>query len=123
MIKKNNRQLGKEKEDFAADYLMNRGFRIMERNFRCRQGEIDLIGYDGEFLVFVEVKYRSSQNFADPLSAVNIAKMVQICKVADYYRYLKQIKPSVPIRYDVVGILKNETAWVKNAFPHTYKRY
>lgn len=117
----NNRKIGMEKEDLAASYLKERGFLVTERNFRCRQGEIDLIGYERDYLVFVEVKYRSSQKFADPLSAVNREKMRQICKVADFYRCTKQIPPNISIRYDVVGILKNETVWIKNAFPHIYR--
>ena len=56
----NNRRTGSEYEARAAEYLTANGYRILERNFRCRQGEIDLIAQDGSYLVFVEVKYRSS---------------------------------------------------------------
>lgn len=117
----NNRKTGMEKEYLAALYLQDRGFYITERNFHCRMGEIDLIGYDEEFLVFVEVKYRSSHKFADPLSAVNLNKIKQICKVADFYRYTRRIPLNVSVRYDVVGILNDEIVWIKNAFPHFYR--
>lgn len=56
----NNRTLGSEWEEKAAAYLEARGMKILERNFRCSQGEIDLIGVQGEYLVFVEVKYRQN---------------------------------------------------------------
>lgn len=120
MTEKNTRKTGTEKEELAAAYLTERGFRITDRNFRCRQGEIDIIGYDGAYLVFLEVKYRSSSSFDNPLAAVNARKIQKICRVADYYRYRKGIAAQVPIRYDVVGILKDETVWIKNAFSHVY---
>lgn len=120
MKEANTRKTGTEKEELAAAFLAEKGFRITERNFRCRQGEIDIIGYDGEYLVFAEVKYRSSLAFADPLAAVDARKIKKICRVADYYRYQKQIPDHVPIRYDVVGILQEETVWIKNAFSHVY---
>ena len=58
MIKENTRKTGAEKEEIAARYLQEMGFHIIARNYRCRSGEIDIIGYDKEYLVFVEVKYR-----------------------------------------------------------------
>ncbi|MGN1147820.1 MAG: YraN family protein [Lachnospiraceae bacterium] len=122
MTDKNTRRTGTEKEAQAALYLTERGFRIKEQNFRCRQGEIDIIGFDGEYLVFVEVKYRGSIAFDNPLAAVGTAKQRKICRVADYYRYRKGIPAEIPVRYDVVGILQEETVWIKNAFPHIYTR-
>ena len=118
----NKRKTGAEKEEQAAEYLKAHGFQIVERNFRCRQGEIDIIGYDGEYLVFVEVKYRSSGRFDGPLAAVGSAKMQTICRVADYYRYQAGISRDVPVRYDVIGILQDEITWIPNAFPHIYRR-
>lgn len=118
----NNRKTGTEQEERAAEYLESRGFRIVERNFRCAQGEIDMIGYDGEYLVFVEVKYRSSSRYDTPLAAVGSAKMKKICRVADFYRYQAGIPQEVPVRYDVVGILREEITWIPNAFPHIYTR-
>lgn len=117
----NNRKTGTEQEERAAEYLETRGFRIVERNFRCAQGEIDIIGYDGEYLVFVEVKYRSSHRYDTPFAAVGNAKRKKICRVADYYRYQAGISPEVPVRYDVVGILREEITWIPNAFPHIYR--
>ena len=67
--KENKRETGTRKEELAADFLTRRGVKILERNFRCRQGEIDLIGMDGQYLVFVEVKYRKTARNGMPAEA------------------------------------------------------
>lgn len=120
MEKRNNRQTGREKEQQAAAFLTERGFRIAERNFSARQGEIDIIGWDEEYLVFLEVKYRSGTSFDNPLAAVGYAKRRRICRTADYYRYRKGLSFDIPVRYDVIGIWKEQTVWIKNAFSHIY---
>ncbi|MGN0430871.1 MAG: YraN family protein [Lachnospiraceae bacterium] len=121
-MENNPRSLGTEKELLAEEYLKKQGFRIVERNFHGRQGEIDLIGYDGDCLVFVEVKYRREGSLENPLEAVGYKKMCRICKTADYYRYLKRIPLETQIRYDVVGIWGEKTEWIQNAFPHVQGR-
>lgn len=114
----NKRMVGMCAEERAAVFLRARGMQILARNYRCRQGEIDLIARDGRYLVFVEVKYRSSSRCADPLSAVNRAKQRKICRVADYFRFTQKVPDDVPVRYDVIGILGEKTAWIPDAFPH-----
>ncbi|MBR1931859.1 MAG: YraN family protein, partial [Lachnospiraceae bacterium] len=84
----NLRKIGAEKEQQAANYLEAHGLRVVERNFRGRGGEVDIIGYHEGYLVFVEVKYRSSNSKGTALEAVGHQKQRQVCKVADYYRYL-----------------------------------
>lgn len=118
----NKRKTGAEYEQMAASYLEEQGMKIVERNFRNRQGEIDLIGYHNGYLVFVEVKYRSSDGKGSALEAVDLRKMRQICKVADYYRYLHKLGSNTMIRYDVVAIQGEEISWIRNAFPHIYVR-
>lgn len=118
MAEYSTRQTGAEKEALAVTYLEKQGFIVKERNFRSRQGEIDVIGFDGEYLVFLEVKYRKSKSFDDALAAVGDTKRRRICRTADYYRYRKHIPQGTPIRYDVVGIQGEEIIWVKNAFLH-----
>lgn len=118
----NNRRTGSVKEQLAADYLTQQGMQIVERNFRGRQGEIDIIGYHKGYLVFVEVKYRSSTVKGTALEAVNAGKQKQICKVADYYRYLHKVSDNSPIRYDVVAIQGESITWIPNAFPHVYNK-
>lgn len=114
----NKKQLGTDKEQLAAEYLTAQGMTILEKNFRGRQGEIDLVGREGRYLVFVEVKYRSSTRMGTAMEAVDYRKQLKICRVADYYRYLHRLGESTMIRYDVVAIQGEEIRWVKNAFPH-----
>ena len=112
----NKREKGAQKEEQVCAYLLSKGVKIKERNFRCRQGEIDIIGYDGEYLVFFEVKYRGTRNMGSAAEAVGPAKQRKICFVADYYRMLHRLGENVPIRFDVVAIDGETLRWIKNAF-------
>lgn len=114
----NKRAEGTERERQAARYLEDRGMRITERNFRCRQGEIDLIGWHQGYLVFVEVKYRSGSGKGYAAEAVDIRKQRRICRVADFYRCARGIGGDVGVRYDVVAIQGEEISWIPNAFSH-----
>ena len=78
----NNKAVGGLGEDFAVYYLESCGYRIIERNFRCRLGEIDLIAQDGKTLVFVEVKTRRSRRYGSPQEAVTTAKQAKLRTVA-----------------------------------------
>ena len=121
-MEKNKRQVGGQWEKQAAEYLTAQGMQIVESNFRCRQGEIDLIGYHEGYLVFVEVKYRSTNEQGYALEAVDFRKQRKICRVADYYRYLHKVGDFENIRYDVVAIQNGEIRWIQNAFSHVYGR-
>jgi len=112
----NRRRVGTLYEKRAADYLEKRGYRILERNYRCRKGEIDLIAMDGGTLVFLEVKYRRTGSSGDPAEAVNLPKQRTICRVADYYRITHKIGEQVSCRFDVVAILGEEIRLYQNAF-------
>lgn len=118
----NKRSVGTHKEQKAEEFLTERGVRIIKRNYRNRQGEIDLIGIDGEYLVFFEVKYRKNNRQGYPEDAVSFHKQKNICKVADYYRVMEHIKTDRSIRYDVVAIEGEEIRWIQNAFWHYTKR-
>ncbi|MBO4337405.1 MAG: YraN family protein [Lachnospiraceae bacterium] len=113
----NKRSVGDGREKMAAAYLSGRGVRIAEKNFRLRQGEIDLIGYEDKTLVFFEVKYRKNADCGSPAEAVGIRKQTQICRVAAFYRSFHNISFDTPVRYDVISILGDEITWIKNAFP------
>jgi len=92
-------------ESAAADYLVNLGYRMIARNWRCRIGEIDLIADDGGTLVFVEVRARTNPTrFGTALEAVTPLKQRQVREVAAYY--LAQLKSASPssIRCDVVAV-------------------
>ena len=118
----NKRELGTTKEQYAAEYLEKQGVKIAVRNFRVRQGEIDLIGYHNGYLVFFEVKYRNSTRKGLPEEAVGLQKQKQICRVADYYRFTRRIPLETPIRYDVVAIEQNVIRWYQNAFEHVNRK-
>ena len=75
-------ELGKRGENLAADHLVAAGFEILERNWRCAQGEIDLVARDAAELVFIEVKTRSSVSFGHPLEAVTSAKLARLRRLA-----------------------------------------
>lgn len=120
----NKKSIGAKYEQIACDYLQEKGVAILERNFRCRQGEIDIVGRHEGYLVFVEVKYRATQNKGSAAEAVTINKQKKICRVADFYRYCHRQGDDCPVRYDVVAIQKEEEedviTWYKDAFWHVY---
>lgn len=116
--KQNNRKIGTRYEEKAASYLMERGVKILERNFRIRSGEIDIIGLDGNTYIFVEVKYRKSTSYGSPVEAVNYKKQQVICRVATLYQKIKKLPINGSFRFDVISILDNQITWYKNAFPY-----
>lgn len=118
----NTREKGSEQEEVAIAYLEMHGVRVLEHNFRSRQGEVDIIGYDKGYYVFVEVKYRSGLKKGNALEAVDYRKQRQICKVADYYRMQNHLGMNTGIRYDVIAIQGEQIQWIRNAFPHIYTR-
>ena len=81
----NKRDVGTFYEDIAAEYIRNNGGKIVKRNYRSRQGEIDIIARDGDYLCFVEVKYRAGDKYGDALEAVGFAKQKAVCKVSKVY--------------------------------------
>lgn len=102
-------------EDAAAQYLARQGLRVRERNFRCRFGEIDLIAEDGNTVVFVEVRQRSSAAFGGALASINAAKQARLVRTAQFY--LAQHGAEHPCRFDVV-LLDGEAQmqWLRDAF-------
>ncbi|MCI7813879.1 MAG: YraN family protein [Lachnospiraceae bacterium] len=114
--KQSNRELGSRYESIAASYLEEKGYQILERNYRSRRGEIDLIALDSGTIVFIEVKYRSERKKGDPLEAVGWRKQSQICRTARVFLMERQISPDQACRFDVVGILGGEITLIQNAF-------
>ena len=114
----NRRQTGTVYEEMAARWLSEQGYEILERNFYCRQGEIDLIARDGRYLVFVEVKYRENNRGGHPLEAVDAGKRRRICRTADYYCLRHGYGEDTPCRFDVVGITGEELIHIPNAFEY-----
>lgn len=114
----NNREIGTKYELIAKEYLQNQGMKVLECNYRCRQGEIDLIGLHGNYLVFVEVKYRKSKKAGTSEEAVGIAKQKKICQVAAFFLYTHRQYGDCMIRYDVVAVNGEELRWYQAAFEH-----
>ena len=113
-------KIGTYFEQQAESYLHNEGLKTVTCNYRWRGGEIDLIMLDGETVVFVEVRYRATKSFVDPVATVTSAKQRRIIRSAERFlaanvRYAQQ-----PCRFDVVGISEesNQTKinWIANAF-------
>lgn len=112
----NKRTIGTDYEQKAVSYLTKQGFRVKDINFRTRQGELDIIGYDGEVLVFAEVRFRKRLGVKGALESVNIRKQRQICKMSLFYLNYYKIGMNKQIRYDVVAMSETEIYWLKNAF-------
>lgn len=87
-----NKRLGQEGEDLAASYLKNRGYRILERNYRCRLGEIDMIAEKDADIHFVEVKTRRSVEAVSPLELISASKKRHISRVAQHYVAAKRLE-------------------------------
>ncbi len=114
--------IGASGEETAVKILKKHGYKIIERNYRTRQGEIDIIAKDGEYICFVEVKLRKSDDFGTPGDFIDERKQKKIIKTAQYYAVKKGIYDS-PMRFDAVlinadfGVSKKYKAEViKDAF-------
>lgn len=110
---------GKRGEDMAVIYLKDTGYRIIERNYKCLFGEIDIIAKDGDTVVFVEVKSRKSEDFGDPQTAVGREKKRKISLTSLKYLEEKHLYPC-DARFDVVAIkilpAGNTIELIQNAF-------
>lgn len=104
---------GRTGENIATRYLQNIGYEVIERNFSCRQGEIDIIAKDHNEIVFVEVKTRSNLLYGKPAEAVTQTKKNHIEKVAQYYLYIKKLEKEY-IRIDVIEIYVNKNQYKIN---------
>jgi putative endonuclease len=113
----NNKEKGYLGEQIALNYLLKKGANILNRNYRIKSGEIDIIAKFNNELVFIEVKSRTSIKFGYPSEAVNYKKINKIINVAKYY-LLKNKLDNIDIRFDVIEVyLKNkEVNHIINAF-------
>ncbi len=112
----NKRSVGTEYEQLATKYLTGQGYVVITQNFRCRTGEIDIIANDQEYLVFIEVKYRTNTSKGLPQEAVDTRKIRKITRTAQYYMLTHQIPLDTPCRFDVVIILDQDITLIQNAF-------
>jgi putative endonuclease len=102
-----NKSVGKYGEDLAKIYLKNIGYTIIDVNYRCKLGEIDIIAKDKDFLCFIEVKTRYNNFYGTPAEAVNFSKQKTIYKVAQTYICHKKVK-NIYFRFDVLEVITNK---------------
>ncbi len=96
-------EIGKYGEEVAVRYLKSKQYMIMQRNFSCRQGEIDIVALNDKHIIFVEVKTRSNLLYGNPAEAVDRRKQKHIYNAAKYYLYLNKLEDSF-VRFDVIEI-------------------
>jgi len=112
---------GGDAEDYACGYLRKQGWKLLERNYRCRRGEIDIIMRSPEMLLFVEVKFRSSTHFGHATEMVSTSKQRKIIAAAQFYLSQNPIFNQLPCRFDLFALeydLQGELQrqWLENAF-------
>lgn len=117
IIRNSSRSTGRKYERIAAGYLESLGYEVLELNFKGRHGEIDIIARDKEYLVFIEVKYRSDCTAGYPCEAVDLRKQQRIRHTAMTYLLKHHYIPEQTFcRFDVVSILGDAVSLYKNAF-------
>lgn len=99
------KELGKWGEDRACQELINKGHRILDRNYKCRSGEIDIISTKHDLIIITEVKTRASRYLSDPNNTISRKKQRTIIKVAD--QFIKEANFEQEVRFDIVTIIKN----------------
>ena len=106
---------GESAEEQAHKFLLNKGLKPVCRNYRCKQGELDLIMTDQQTLVIIEVRFRKSDQYGSAVESVTRTKQSRI--IAATHIYLSSQKTDRPIRFDVVAISGNgKVEWIQNAF-------
>lgn len=104
---------GQAGEDAALEHLQKNGLRLVERNFRCKGGEIDLIMQDHGTLVFVEVRKRSDPRFGGAAASVTYHKQRRLIRAAQFY--LLRFRNPPPCRFDVLALEGGNINWIRNA--------
>ncbi len=111
---------GRRAEDIASLYLQRQGLVLVERNFQCYQGELDLIMLDRDCFVFVEVRLRGRIDYGSPIDTISRSKQRKMIRAASIYLQKKQLLHRISSRFDCVGLHptagKMQIEWIKNAF-------
>lgn len=103
-----NKDIGSLGEDIAETYLRQIGYTVLERNFRCKVGEIDIIGKDKDYICFIEVKTRYGSIYGNPCEAVTYSKRHKIYRTAEAYIMRKKLF-KFDFRFDVIEIILNNS--------------
>lgn len=105
---KTTREIGDEGEELAVAYLESKGYTVFERNYHFEHAEVDIVAYDGEsYIIFVEVKRRSSNRYGKPEEYVDKEKIANVYKAAEAWLYERKLNGS-PVRFDVVSIVQQD---------------
>jgi putative endonuclease len=97
------KRLGQEGEVIAEKFLKKKGYKLVQRNYRCKTGEVDLIALDGKVIVFVEVKTRTDHRFGSPFEAVETHKQRKMIQAAQFFLHERKLEQR-DARFDVVGV-------------------
>ena len=108
-----NQEIGKLGEDIAVNYLKQKGYKILDRNFESRQGEIDIIALDKKEIVFIEVKTRTSNRYGYPSEAVNKIKQKHMLQTIKYYLYVRNLNDKF-VRIDVIEVYIKDNVYKVN---------
>ena len=106
-------EIGKLGEDIAEHYLKQKGYKILDRNFECRQGELDIIATDKNEIVFIEVKTRTSNRYGYPSEAVNKIKQKHMLQTIKYYLYIRNLSDEF-VRIDVIEVYIKDNVYKVN---------
>lgn len=114
--KDKRKEKGAVAEEHAASYLLDQGYEVIDRNWRCRSGELDIVARKDDFLIFIEVRSRSgSSRYGTPAESVNVHKINQVRKTAEVYLLYKQADLiTTMIRFDVIAVLLHADMTVAN---------
>ncbi|MDA1073729.1 MAG: YraN family protein [Proteobacteria bacterium] len=116
----NSRQTGQWAEGLALDYLTDKGLHLVERNFQCRVGELDLVMLDQQILVFVEVRYRRNDRYGSGLETITFRKQRTLLQAARFYLLRTPQYAHAASRFDVVSVGGPNYApsfqWTRGAF-------
>jgi putative endonuclease len=111
---KDAQSIGAAAEEKAADYLVRHGLRLLERNYRCRGGEIDLVMREGALLVFVEVRARAASRFGGAAESITATKRARVILAARHYLAHRGV--DAPCRFDALLLDGERIEWVRGAF-------
>lgn len=110
-----SKKIGMHYEKVARDYLLEQGYAILEANYNCKLGEIDIVASRQNYIVFIEVKYRKNACYGYPREYVNYTKQQRIVRIAKYYIMTHKLL-NVGIRFDVIDILDDTLTHIMDAF-------
>lgn len=110
---------GNDAELRACQYLTEQGLELIERNFHCRYGEIDLIMRERQTIVFVEVRFRKAKGLVNGAQSITSGKQLRLVRSASYYLQQNKLNETIPARIDVIAVTQNDDEhqfdWIQNA--------